>query len=790
MSSNEQETEMTWVDARASCMQQGADLVSVNSIAENDFLKGMLNESSYQGRLWTGLNQRDDREHYRWSDGSGTDFNDWSIDQPVQTGRQQCACLSSRPSGYTQGSPTMYDSIRPTGTAVSQFRRLNGVNTMWGLLQKPSDAQPPRTFKFGFRYDPYRGADWCEQMCDRQIGCFSYTFMNPYMSNITWVAECMGRSNFTDVQVNDPDATSGIRQALPVGTWFSANCGSKMGFICKKPKGSDVPLTVAPTTPAAGYCPVGYFNVSGEDWAGALEICRRGPGYLPDLASISSEIENAAITLRLDGYAIGLWLGLHQSNGLWSWTDNSAVDFTKWAPGEPSINTGDCGEMWTYPGPSGTWNNVLCSKMRGYVCQTFKDPAHPVATPPSTTLNRCPDGYANRHGEACYRLLPEPVTWIEASRQCQSDDAHLVSIHSPSENAAVFLMVGGPLWIGLKQDSGEYKWTDGWPDDYTNWEAEEPGSGDGCIAMNAASKWTDSRCNVKRAAVCKKTTALLPTTPTIAPGVCPRTGRWAEFGGHCYYFSSFYEVPVSWTSAKLTCRQLGAHLYKVSLTSIHSSAEQDFIYNTWKKQYSTSRHSGLWVGLRSHNSEDTLRWTDNSALQYSHWAPGEPSRGGGPDGPTKQCMMLHTRSWPGLWHLQQCDRKGGYVCKTEKLLPPTTPTLPPEVPGECPSGADWQSYGTFCYAFKLSYALSWEEAQDECVKHGGPMASLASIRHSSENWFVWQKVQELAGSRPINAAWIGLKKDAHEVVWHMQFMKSSTTDRGRVAHAVHEVIDN
>ena len=41
------------------------------------------------------------------------------------------------------------------------------------------------------------------------------------------------------------------------------------------------------------------------------------------------------------------------------------------------------------------------------------------------------------------------------------------------------------------------------------------------------------------------------------------------------------------------------------------------------------------------------------------------------------------------------------------------------------------------------------------------MASLASIRHSSENWFVWQKVQELAGSRPINAAWIGLKKDAH-----------------------------
>lgn len=63
------------------------------------------------------------------------------------------------------------------------------------------------------------------------------------------------------------------------------------------------------------------------------------------------------------------------------------------------------------------------------------------------------------------------------------------------------------------------------------------------------------------------------------------------------------------------CRQLGAHLYKVSLTSIHSSAEQDFIYNTWKKQYSTSRHSGLWVGLRSHNSGETSEINSSKLIQ-------------------------------------------------------------------------------------------------------------------------------------------------------------------------------
>jgi len=45
------------------------------------------------------------------------------------------------------------------------------VSTISGLLKTPSDAKPPKTFKFGFRYDPYGGADWCERQCDQQTGC-------------------------------------------------------------------------------------------------------------------------------------------------------------------------------------------------------------------------------------------------------------------------------------------------------------------------------------------------------------------------------------------------------------------------------------------------------------------------------------------------------------------------------------------------------------------------------------------------------------------------------------------
>ena len=46
------------------------------------------------------------------------------------------------------------------------------------------------------------------------------------------------------------------------GSWLSANCGTKMRSVCKKPKGGFI--ATDPTPPvAADYCPAGYFSVSG-----------------------------------------------------------------------------------------------------------------------------------------------------------------------------------------------------------------------------------------------------------------------------------------------------------------------------------------------------------------------------------------------------------------------------------------------------------------------------------------------------------------------------------------------
>ena len=59
-----------------------------------------------------------------------------------------------------------------------------------------------------------------------------------------------------------------------VGSWLSANCGTKMRSVCKKPKGGFI--ATYPTPPvAADYCPAGYFSVSGAYAARGRQYDRR-----------------------------------------------------------------------------------------------------------------------------------------------------------------------------------------------------------------------------------------------------------------------------------------------------------------------------------------------------------------------------------------------------------------------------------------------------------------------------------------------------------------------------------
>ena len=60
-----------------------------------------------------------------------------------------------------------------------------------------------------------------------------------------------------------------------------------------------------------------------------------------------------------------------------------------------------------------------------------------------------------------------------------------------------------PLPLPFLQTDGEYRWSDDWPEIYTNWGAGEPGAGEGCVAMEADGTWNDTLCDRNMPYICK-----------------------------------------------------------------------------------------------------------------------------------------------------------------------------------------------------------------------------------------------------------------------------------------------
>ncbi|XP_032437599.1 lactose-binding lectin l-2-like [Xiphophorus hellerii] len=76
-------TDMTWAEAELYCVSQGANLVSVHSAAEDDFVKSLIkNFDPAEGRTWIGLSDLHYEKGWMWSDGSAARFFAWSALQP------------------------------------------------------------------------------------------------------------------------------------------------------------------------------------------------------------------------------------------------------------------------------------------------------------------------------------------------------------------------------------------------------------------------------------------------------------------------------------------------------------------------------------------------------------------------------------------------------------------------------------------------------------------------------------------------------------------------------------
>ncbi|XP_077868118.1 C-type lectin domain family 4 member M-like [Saccoglossus kowalevskii] len=79
----------TWKDAQDICMTYGADLASVHSGEENNFIS-KLQGTPCENRMWIGLTDATFEGTFSWIDGTSVVYTNWGDGEPNDSGDEDC----------------------------------------------------------------------------------------------------------------------------------------------------------------------------------------------------------------------------------------------------------------------------------------------------------------------------------------------------------------------------------------------------------------------------------------------------------------------------------------------------------------------------------------------------------------------------------------------------------------------------------------------------------------------------------------------------------------------------
>ncbi|XP_042291261.1 lactose-binding lectin l-2-like [Thunnus maccoyii] len=91
-------THMTWADAELHCVSERANLVSIHSMEEEQFVRSLImNFDTAEGFTWIGLDDIPKEGSWMWSDGCAVKFVFWDEGQPDNSGgNEDCVHTNHR----------------------------------------------------------------------------------------------------------------------------------------------------------------------------------------------------------------------------------------------------------------------------------------------------------------------------------------------------------------------------------------------------------------------------------------------------------------------------------------------------------------------------------------------------------------------------------------------------------------------------------------------------------------------------------------------------------------------
>ncbi|XP_060599605.1 macrophage mannose receptor 1-like [Ruditapes philippinarum] len=677
-----------WHVAREICIHYGGAMVTINDADENNAIARMIDEES-----WLGLHDTESEGVFVWEDGSPTLYTFWYRNEPNNAGAgEDCAAIS--PGDGYWNDLTCYIAKRYI-CKIPRGKSVNKDPPMINTFKACDESSPDDGWKVFGDYCYYLGNDEMLTWHDANANCLSkgsnlasvhseeenrfLLSMVAHESDVCWIGfndlDLDNRFSWSDESVVDftswasgqPNDIYG-EKCVPIvfdGSWHDYPCNDRKPYICMKRKDAGTMTTMTPTKVVInGGCPEGfnhtfgnkcfYFNYDDKTYRDhAKDQCETIRGHLP---SIHSENEKDFIALHVNGVSTSVWLGMQDldTDGHFDWTDNSPLDYSNWAPNEPSSNHYDayahepCVEMWTNGDNLGLWNDVKCSVSRGFLCSTFKDPSIPI-------LSVCPDGYVLLK-QICYMLITATQSWNQSLQSCSIDGAQMISIANPVDFLVLKVLLGSvdlttEVWVGGTLNDNNLQWNDG----SSPTVPARTSIPTGCL-YSRNNILSSAECSENRVVICKIDNSISTTSSTTVVTTVTdpytytcRDKSWILYKNNCY--TTVLEL----TSFPYTkCSDYG-----MALASINSADEEYNITTQILQRYSSERYHGhypyFWIGLTLlTGNEPGDTWTDGSKLVYSNFDNDDRNKRQG-------CvyMVLYTQQW----RVGSCMDKHFYICK-------------------------------------------------------------------------------------------------------------------------------
>uniref|UniRef100_A0A8C7Y9T5 Mannose receptor, C type 1a n=1 Tax=Oryzias sinensis TaxID=183150 RepID=A0A8C7Y9T5_9TELE len=727
---------LTWHQARKSCQQQGADLLSIVELHEQSYISGL---TSHLGTsLWIGLNSLDFESGWQWSNGNPFRYLNWGPGHPSSEPGLNCATINA-------GKASKWESNTCTKKLGYICRKGNSTNLPPPPIKGPSFCPSHWVPYAGNCYFLERSKKmWRDALaaCRKDGGdlasihsieeqSFVISQTGYSQTDVLWIGFNDQRNQllfewsdhsqvtFTQWDTGEPSHIINHQEDCVLirgkdGKWADHTCEKMHGYICKKK---------ASTTTSEG----NHEEVNSGCKLGSF----RFGSFCYNIGSETKTFEEA--NTQIEKY---FWTGFSntEDKAIFKWTTNRKVTFTHFNAGQPGKIKG-CVAMRTGIF-AGLWDVISCTNKEKYICKKVADNVQMTTVPPTTpALNCAPENRSDlslffSHEKIYRKESASKKTWQEAQDFCKSIGGDLLSIHSNHLKYCQTCWLlrfrnSKSAWIGLRlQGTNEgFAWSDGSPFEFENWGYGEPNNhmdSEHCTEIHQyyGLYWNDRNCESYNDWICQ----------------VKKVYNTTEDGWIIYNNSQFYvnneNLPME--AARAYCKKNFGDLAVMT-----GDSERKFI---WRQFY-----IGMVVNL-----DKSFSWLDGTPVTYTAWNHNEPNFANNDE----NCVTMYAEM--GYWNDINCGLELPSVCRRSNSFINTTmaPTAVPK--GGC--APQWILFKGKCYKFFLGNNKNWQDARVFCTNEGG---NLVSIVNENEQAFLTTQMFHYNED-----FWIGM----NDVNWEMHFV--------------------